>query len=941
MHSGMAERRLVAAMVFVGAGLVLAAVTAGVLLRGLFFAGEMYPFLMVWYVICAVFLGLWLAAAGLRGPSASLLSIYGNSRANRSAAALLLICPLAILALYGIHWHRGSLSAQGNLNELLRWGLYASFAFCAYYCAGHRWGARFLNAVWSLLGMFISISALLAVCGGLNLPFAIAYSTSPEVSATGARLGGLLEYPNAFGTVMAVFLLERLFALAVCRGAAETDKKRGKVQGQDDGIAVRGAPVLHKEAYAGLGNTQGERETRCESEDGRISSSRGRAYGDEMREEQHVSEGARTRCWFGRSYTEVEREERCETEEGRTRSSRGRAYGEVEQEKWREEGEQTLASTVAFAEQEHGEPAAISNAKLLLRMLPLFPYAAALLLSESRGAWLAAACASAAVLLWKRRLLAPLLTAGAAPLAAAALLYRQLARAGLAVEPLPGLLLLAGLWAGALLAGLWLYRRSNSAAGGGRAAMLVLAAAGWTAAGTAVLVQVSERITGPSMTVAARGLYYRDAWKLAAEAPWLGRGGETWRYSYLAAQSRPYVGSQVHSGYLDFLLNLGIVGLAAVLFLLLAAGWVVGAAAPRLLPSLLVIALHGAVDFDWSYGLTWLLLFLLPALAFAEVRQEADNSSGTTAVKAAPGIAVIPSADRIPSNAAVNERVTVSESGTMASFSAVTTGPDAFIQALDFLPAAAHANSPGTKRFPRLLSRAQRLGLRLCHFVLKRRVRAATAAVCTGCLCLVLSLLSFQLMKGAELHRGAAREPDPARRIALLRQSLEWNPREPRAVVNLSRLLPDREAKDLLTGSLAYAPEDASVQWEIAERSMNGSNPGEALHWIRRSLMADVYNTAKRVKAIDGMLDMSQRRLTAGDRAGGTASAAAGLDLLHQFRLQADSECRKGQQHNDRRFGFTAEAEALELRLKKVLAAAHSPEAEERRVSVQTPTAAY
>lgn len=471
--------------------------------------------------------------------------------------------------------------------------------------------------------------------------------------------------------------------------------------------------------------------------------------------------------------------------------------------------------------------------------------------------------------------------------------------------------------------------------------MLVLAAAGWTAAGTAVLVQVSERITGPSMTVAARGLYYRDAWKLAAEAPWLGRGGETWRYSYLAAQSRPYVGSQVHSGYLDFLLNLGIVGLAAVLFLLLAAGWVVGAAAPRLLPSLLVIALHGAVDFDWSYGLTWLLLFLLPALAFAEVRQEADNSSGTTAVKAAPGIAVIPSADRIPSNAAVNERVTVSESGTMASFSAVTTGPDAFIQALDFLPAAAHANSPGTKRFPRLLSRAQRLGLRLCHFVLKRRVRAATAAVCTGCLCLVLSLLSFQLMKGAELHRGAAREPDPARRIALLRQSLEWNPREPRAVVNLSRLLPDREAKDLLTGSLAYAPEDASVQWEIAERSMNGSNPGEALHWIRRSLMADVYNTAKRVKAIDGMLDMSQRRLTAGDRAGGTASAAAGLDLLHQFRLQADSECRKGQQHNDRRFGFTAEAEALELRLKKVLAAAHSPEAEERRVSVQTPTAAY
>lgn len=40
MHSGLAERRLQVAMVFVGTGLVLAAVTAGVLLRGLFFAGK-------------------------------------------------------------------------------------------------------------------------------------------------------------------------------------------------------------------------------------------------------------------------------------------------------------------------------------------------------------------------------------------------------------------------------------------------------------------------------------------------------------------------------------------------------------------------------------------------------------------------------------------------------------------------------------------------------------------------------------------------------------------------------------------------------------------------------------------------------------------------------------------------------------------------------------
>ncbi|WP_198536683.1 O-antigen ligase family protein, partial [Paenibacillus sp. DMB5] len=129
------------------------------------------------------------------------------------------------------------------------------------------------------------------------------------------------------------------------------------------------------------------------------------------------------------------------------------------------------------------------------------------------------------------------------------------------------------------------------------------------------------RISGPSPTAAARGLFYRDAWRLAGEAPWLGQGGETWRSAYLAVQSRPYVGSQVHSGYLDILLNLGIAGSAAVLLMLLAAGILAGRNAPGLLPPLLVILLHGAVDFSWSYGLFWLLLFLLTARALAESPQ--------------------------------------------------------------------------------------------------------------------------------------------------------------------------------------------------------------------------------------------------------------------------------------------------------------------------------
>ncbi|MFC3749882.1 O-antigen ligase family protein [Paenibacillus sp. GCM10012306] len=440
---------------------------------------------------------------------------------------IVLSSPIIILCLYVIHWLRGPLSAQANLDEILRWALYGSFALIAYNSADSKGATQILTAGWHGLGLTLCLSALLPLCTSLTLPFNVAYTSTPDVSVTGARLAGLLQYPNTFGAVMAVFLLERLFAVAGGYGSAES-----------------GEALLRQQR----------------------------------------------RLWQLPCTAKLQRQ-------------------------W---GQFSHAPKLRRQRQQ------FPYAARLLRQLPLFPYAAALLLSESRGAWLAAACACAAALALKRRLIAPLLLTGAAPVASAALFYRQLAAAGLAVKPLPGLLLLAGCWAGAVLAGLWLERRWHSAAQGTRAALLALAAAGWTAGGTAVLTYMSARITGPSSTVAARGLLYRDALRLAGEAPWLGRGGGTWRNMYLAIQSRPYVGSQTHNGYLDLLLNLGVVGLAVVLVMLLAAAYSLRAA-PHLLAPFLVLVLHSAVDFDWSYGLVWLLLFWLLALAVSPRREPAAS----------------------------------------------------------------------------------------------------------------------------------------------------------------------------------------------------------------------------------------------------------------------------------------------------------------------------
>ncbi|MGN7765121.1 O-antigen ligase family protein [Paenibacillus sp. 22594] len=782
-------------IVYVCAGAVFTAGVAACLLRGLFFTGEMYPFLTVWFALCGLLFAPVLAVSELHKRTDGRGQEFGIPVVKK-AALTLLGCLLAILVLYGWAGLRGPISAQGTLDELLRWGFYASFAVLAYFCAGYRQGARLLGAMWHMMGMAISLSALLAVCAGFKLPYAVAYTSAPEVSATGARLAGLLQYPNTFGAVMAVFLLERLFAAAPLMESAKPGTSAVK---------------------------------------------------------QSVATGV---------------------------------YG----------------------------------------MLPLFPYAAALLLSESRGAWLTAAVAGAAVLLWKRQLCAPLLLAGAAPMAAAALFYRQLARAGLAVEPGPGLLLLAGLWGAALLGGAWLCRRRRVAAGGGNAARVALAAAVWTAAGSAVLLQVRERITGPSSTVAARGLLYRDAWKLAADAPWLGRGGGTWRSSYLAAQSRPYVGSQVHNGYLDLLLNLGGVGLAVLLLLLVAAGWLVAAAAHRLLPSLLALALHSAVDFDWSYGLMWLLLFLLPALARAEklhsaVAGKPPKLPASAESPPVPGVSGRPAAVAGPTGSVIFSLSPARGPATCntpqlhasAKPPPVPGGPGRSASAPDVFPVASNPVSVAIS--PELTS-VPPMCMRVPVFTMLLRLWRVAAVSLLCSMALALFILSFQAMKGETLYIQAVGTSQNRERIVLLRQSLHWNPRDPMAAAALSRMLPGNQGRDLLLKSLKYSPENAVLNWELAKRALEGNHPGTALYWVRRGQQLDVFNAAKRIEAAEGMLDMSVRKLREGDWISARQSAEAGLELLRQYRLLGERESGKGIQHNDRRFGNVQEAEGLGLRLR-------------------------
>ncbi|QWU15489.1 O-Antigen ligase [Paenibacillus sophorae] len=812
------------------AAMAVGLASAACLKQGLFFSEDWYPILTIWFLLCGAAAAIRLQGGverlsgglGYAGRAQMMeCSLAGDSeRGEESKSAgkrsrvqmVMLGGPIVLAALYAVAWLRGPLSAQGTMNELLRWSGCGSFAILAWKAASGANAGRMLSAVWHAVGMLLCLSGLLSFCGALPIPYAVFQSASPEISASGARLGGLLQYPNAFGAVMAVFLLERLFAAAQ-RYADESGGRHGR-KGKDAGSA----------SYSREGNAPGT------------------AHAEPF---------------------------------GRCVPAKGLLSGE------------------------------------LLHLAPLFPYAAALLLSESRGAWLAAACAAAAALSLQRRLALPLLAAGAAPLAAAALLYRGLA--ALPAAPLPGLPLLAGLWAGALAAGLWLGRRAQHAAGRGRAAALTLAALAWTAGGAAVLMLVRARGTGPSSTVAARGLMYRDALRFAAEAPWLGRGGETWRSAYLAVQSRPYVGSQVHSGYLDLLLNVGVIGAAAAAISLAAAGWLIKTHARRLLPPFLVIVLHGAVDFDWSYGLFWLLLFWLPALARAESARAGSLSGRRT------------SAWRLPAKILPVERTLIlipkhMLTDHLSRFSTIERMPTDHLSSfstLEHLPADHLSRFSSPKRMHPIPASAGhspagggRRKKSLNLYPLPRRLFAAGAC----CLLLTLSLLSFRAYQGEALYRAAASARQPQEALALLERSLAWNPLSPKSVVALASFYEPKRKKEILMSGLHYSPMNPTLNWAMAEAVSEEGPPGEALYWLRRSQQLDVFNYVKRTEAVRRMLTMGERYLAEGDGGEALRCAEAGRELLRQYFLLAAGTAETTW-HNDRNFRFTAEARSLHERV--------------------------
>ncbi|WP_138494751.1 O-antigen ligase family protein [Paenibacillus pinistramenti] len=476
---------------------------------------------------------------------------WERHRSARPGFPLLAAGPAVLAGLYVLRLADHPLSMQATAEAALRWGWLAVMAAALAWTAARPGGRLLLRAGWSLIGTLLAYTALAAVYGLVPLPHAVLRTADSGTAAFGARLGGLLQYPNTFGAVMAAFLVLQLLRLAGLPPAAP----------------LRWRLVCSAQALpCGL----------CLL----LSESRGAWL-------------AAAAAWTAAVLT-----------------ARGAARGRlIACTGWIMAGAVLLFRRLAQAElappplQGLAELAAAGLAVLLGP--PLWRRAGAAVRSAPALQALAARLAGP---------LAPrnaLDSSGPGPFSKPfhsrdsrefsssrhSREYRDSLEPSSPSKPRPLL--------GLSLRRLNKLRPLPASLRAVLLAAILVAAAGFIPLGSS---HHEAALRTNVSTASARLLMYRDSLSLFREAPWFGQGGDVWRNAYRSVQSSPYVGSVMHSSLLEQLMNLGFSGTAVWLAWLTAMGIRLARGRSPWLCSYLVLVLHAFIDFDSSFGLYGLLL---------------------------------------------------------------------------------------------------------------------------------------------------------------------------------------------------------------------------------------------------------------------------------------------------------------------------------------------
>jgi hypothetical protein len=147
-----------------------------------------------------------------------------------------------------------------------------------------------------------------------------------------------------------------------------------------------------------------------------------------------------------------------------------------------------------------------------------------------------------------------------------------------------------------------------------------------------------ENINFAQHSVLERGTFYVDAMKVFKDYPLIGAGGGAWAVLYEKYQSYPYTSRQAHNFFLQYLIEVGAIGLAVLLLFLGFIGYAYIRHYVKMKSEeererhfvffivTISLLLHSMIDFDMSYVYLAALVFLCLGGLVAPIQSDGPQS---------------------------------------------------------------------------------------------------------------------------------------------------------------------------------------------------------------------------------------------------------------------------------------------------------------------------
>jgi hypothetical protein len=124
------------------------------------------------------------------------------------------LLPFGMFGVYALELLLGPASVKGTIDSMLRWLAYGSWTVLLWGLwrkpKSMSWGLGAIQAT----GLLLLAGGWAGWYGWSSFPEIVLKFNDAELSATGTRLAGFMQYPNAYGAILAFFLLMQLQAWA-------------------------------------------------------------------------------------------------------------------------------------------------------------------------------------------------------------------------------------------------------------------------------------------------------------------------------------------------------------------------------------------------------------------------------------------------------------------------------------------------------------------------------------------------------------------------------------------------------------------------------------------------------------------------------------------------------------------------------------------------------